>query len=63
MTVSGGFVTIGVEADCGGPATGGCPTGWGGVIKVSLTDPSTCSGGTNCASSGIGDFTIEMAAG
>ena len=63
MTVSGGFVTVGVEADCGGSATAGCPNGWGGVIKVSLTDPSACSAGTNCASTGIGDFTIDITGG
>jgi hypothetical protein len=63
MTVSGGFVTVAVQADCGGDATGGCPSGWGGVIKVSLTDQSTCSAGSTCASSGIGDFTIAIAGG
>jgi hypothetical protein len=63
MTVNGGFVTVAVQADCGGAATGGCPNGWGGVIKVSVTDPSTCSAGASCASTGIGDFTIEIAAG
>ena len=62
LTVSGGFVIVGVDADCGGAATGGCPNGWGGVIKVSLTDQSTCSAGTNCASTGLGDFTIDIAA-
>lgn len=63
MTVSGGFVTVSVQADCGGAETGGCPNGWGGVIKVSLTDQSTCSAGTSCGSTGLGDFTIEIAGG
>jgi hypothetical protein len=63
LTVGGGFVIVSVQADCGGAATGGCPNGWGGVIKVSLTDQSTCSAGTNCGSTGIGDFTIDIAGG
>jgi len=63
MSVGGGNVTVRVPADCGGSATGGCPNGWGVIVKVNLTDQSLCASATNCTSPGAAAFSIEMACG
>ena len=58
VTVGGGYVTVSVQAACGGA----CGGGYGGILYLNLTDQSQCASGTLCVS-GTSALSIEIAGG
>src|SRR5260370_41687955 len=65
LSVGGGNVVASVRAACGyvpGAVANGCPTGWGGILYLDVSDQNLCAASTYCVS-GTSALSIEIVTG
>ena len=63
-TASGGYVAVSVKKACGYVyPTGGCPSGWYGILYLNLTDQSLCGAGAYCTSPEVAAITVRIVGG